>query len=213
MYTLFISRPTVKEGEQTVQFRQKLNNSSEWRSVNLIKKPSRSGELPTDFGQSVVFISIYRGGLWRLWFLRWSFLIWIFFYTDARAHAVNMRLVSMKIFVGWPAPSTQQTSTLQTELLNRWRLVMCSRIVRYAPCAQTYGFYWHSVMEKFIEWVMKLVSKILVYCVTTALIFGRRDVLSLRKQTLRTVFFLFHLVVVVCNWQQSSQSTSEKYLI
>ena len=136
--------------------------------MNLIKKPSRSGELPTEFGLSVVYISIYLGGLWRLWFLGWSFLIWIFFYTDARAHAVNMRLVSMKTFVGWPAPPTQQTSTLQTEILNRWGLVLCSRIVRYAPCAQTCGFYWHSVMEKFIEWAMKLVSKILVYCVTTA---------------------------------------------
>lgn len=91
-----------------------------------------------------------------------------FFYTDARAHAVNMRLVSTKTFVGWPASPTQQTSTLHTELLNRWRLVMCSRIVRYAPCTQTSGLYWHSVVEKFIEWAMKLVSKILVYCVTTA---------------------------------------------
>ena len=101
-------------------------------------------------------------------FLDEVFSFEFFFYTDARAHAVNMRLVSMKTFVGWPAPPTQQTSTLQTEILNRWRLVLCSRIVRYAPCAQTCGFYWHSVMEKFIEWAMKLVSKILVYCVTTA---------------------------------------------
>ena len=101
-------------------------------------------------------------------FLLEVFSLEFFCYTDVRAHAVNMRLVSMKTFVGWPASPTQETSTLQTELLNRWGLVMCSRIVRYAPCVHTCGLYWHSVMEKFIEWAMKLVSKILVYCVTTA---------------------------------------------
>jgi len=138
-----------------------------------------------------------------------KFSHWNFFYTDARAHAVNMRLVSIKTFVGWPASPTQQTSTLQTELLNRWRLVMCSRIVRYAPCAQTCGLYWHSVMEKFIEWAMKLVSKILVYCVTAAFQAARCSVV--KKADFRTAFLLFHLVV--CNWQQSSQSTFGKYLL
>ena len=45
-------RFTIKDGEQTVQFRQRLTiNSSAWTLI--IKKPSRSSKLSTEFEQSV----------------------------------------------------------------------------------------------------------------------------------------------------------------
>ena len=57
-------RFTIKDGEQTVQFRQRLTtNSSELTLI--IKKPSRSSKLSTEFEQSVSEFWSTQGSFWR----------------------------------------------------------------------------------------------------------------------------------------------------
>ena len=46
------------------------------------------------YTQTVVDILVYVSGLWRLWFLQWGFLIWIFLYGCRSSHSLHVSSLS-----------------------------------------------------------------------------------------------------------------------